>query len=380
MGANNTNISTDININQIRKRLESPRLKLKDKGIIFEMKNDRIGIVSIGLKIYETKSYQIIQEIKYDNEIIEKILELDNNDLIIACRTRESLEVSRHEINYFIKIYRLKDDKYELFQTIDNDNDGYKMKMKKTFNLFKKYKRIYYQLDNIIKISQNKFITVQDLGFKIYSLSDNEDTNSKYTLYFVYKNESHDYIEYICPINENELIIIYFTSYYSLLGSVNLDIEKFDIKNNKMTKKIYHKKKSQYGDSISFTNYIIIKDKYLVIMVLGIINIFDIIKGEKKLALSSPGYSDYYDPKCCLYNWESMNDDIFLLMQERQFIFIQYDEFRNKANIIGSFTLDIIIKDNTEVYSYNYNRYREVKKLKNKNEFYNFEDGFINFY
>ena len=48
------------------------------------MKNDRIGIVSFGLKIYETKSYQIIQEIKSDNENIEKILELYNNDLIIA--------------------------------------------------------------------------------------------------------------------------------------------------------------------------------------------------------------------------------------------------------------------------------------------------------
>ena len=381
MGANNTNISTDININQIKKRLESPRLKLKDNGIIFEMKNDRIGIVSIGLKIYETKSYKIIQEIKNDNEIIEKILELDNNDLIMSCIARERFKFKlRHEEKFLIKIYRLKNDKYELFQTIDNDNDGFEMKIKKTLNFFMKYKTIYYHLDNIIKLSQNKFITISDLGFKIYSLSDNEDANSKYTLYFVYKNESHDRIEYICPINENELIIIYFTSYYSLLGSDNLDIEKYDIKNNKTIKKIYHKKKSQYGVSILFTNYIIIKDKYLVIMILGIINIFDIIKGEKKLAISSPGYSDYHCPKCCLYNWVSMNDDIFLLTQEKQFIFIQYDEFRNKANIIGSFTLDIIIKNNTEVYSYNYNRHREVKKLKNKNEFYNFEDGFINFY
>ena len=150
MGANNTNISTDININQIKQRLESPRLKLKDEGIIFEMKNDRIGIVSIGLKIYETKSYQIIQEIKNDNESIEKILELDNNDLIIACIS--------HEENFLIKIYRLKDDKYELFQTIDNDNDGYKMKTKKTLNFFKKYERIYYKLEDIIKIIQNKYI------------------------------------------------------------------------------------------------------------------------------------------------------------------------------------------------------------------------------
>ena len=62
---NITNINTDINfgVNQIKKKLQYPRLKLKDKGKIFEMKNDKIGILSNVLKIYEIRSYIKIQEI-----------------------------------------------------------------------------------------------------------------------------------------------------------------------------------------------------------------------------------------------------------------------------------------------------------------------------
>ena len=53
------------------------------------MKNDKIGIVWKDIKIYETKSYQKIQEIKNENEIIIKIIELDNNDLIMVFKTND---------------------------------------------------------------------------------------------------------------------------------------------------------------------------------------------------------------------------------------------------------------------------------------------------
>ena len=89
MGANTTSPIININIDQIKNRLLSPRLRLKEKGKIFEMKKDKIAIFSYslnGLKIYETKSYQKIQVIKNDEEIVEKILELDNNDLIMVCK------------------------------------------------------------------------------------------------------------------------------------------------------------------------------------------------------------------------------------------------------------------------------------------------------
>ena len=315
MGANTNNV-INIDINRIKKKLQSPRLKLKDKGIIFEMKNDKIAIVSVGLKIYETRSYQIIQKIENDNEIIEKILELDNNDLIMSCKTGNI---------YKIKIYRLNNGKYELFQTIDDDGNGYEEKVKRTLNITVRYRRISYVLNNIIKLSENKFITISDLGFKIYSLSNTDDANSKYTLYFMHKNESHDRIKYIYPINENELIIIYFTKNYSLNffipGNNYFDIEKYDIKANKMMKKIYHVKKTNIIGSISFSNFIVIKNKYLIILILGKINIFDIIKGEKKLVFSISGNKDNYEYNGNLYNWESISDDIFLLIQDEQFFF-----------------------------------------------------------
>ena len=155
----------------------------------------------------------------------------------MACKTKFDYKGS-----YIIKIYRLKNGSYELFQIIDNDNDGYEKKIKKSFNITIRHKVINYKINDLIKLTQNKFISISDLGFKIYSLSNKDETNSEYTLCFNYKNESHDRINYIYPINENELIIIYFITNYTFFGNNYFDIEKYDIKNNKMIKNIYHKK------------------------------------------------------------------------------------------------------------------------------------------
>ena len=375
MGANNT--KANIDINQIKTRLKSPRLKLKEEGILFEMKNGKIGIISKSLKIYETRSFQIIQEIKNEEgETIKKMFELDNNDLILISTKRS--EIPDIKYNYIIKIYRLKNEKYELFQIIDDDNNGYQIKIKKMLGITKRSKKILYNLNDIVRLSQNKFITVSDLWFKIYSLSNN-DINSKYTLYFTYKNEIHDHIKYIYPINENELIIIYYTNNYSLNffipGNYSFDIEKFDIKKNKKIKNIYNKKRNHLRDSISYSNFIIIKNKYLVIIIMGSFYIFDIIKGDKKFVISPSWNDDVYGN---LYNWESINDDIFLFIQNKQFIFIQFNEAWNKLNIIGNF--ELIMNINIENNYLKYDKNKEIKKFKNKIEFYNYDDGFINFY
>ena len=380
MGAKNTNVNIDIN--QIKMRLKSPRLKLKEQGIVFEMKNDKIGIISKSLKIYETKSYQKIQEIQNEEkeETIEKMFELDNSDLILISKIDPDIRKSK----YKIKIYRLKNEKYELFQVIDDDNNGYEMKIKKRLGITKRKQKIYYKLNDIIKLTQNKFIAVSDLGFKIYSLS-NEDINSKYTLCFMHKNEVYDYIKYIYPVNENELIIFYFTNNFSLNffipGNDTLDIEKFDIINNKKIKNIFHKKRNQLFDYFPFSNFIIIKNKYLVIIIIGSFYIFDIIKGEKKFVIFS---SVKYDVYGNLHNLNSISDDIFLLIQNGRFVFIQYNESWNKLDVIGSFQHDKLVKNVEESY-YIKNYYfeykkKEYKKLGNKNEFYIYENGFINFY
>ena len=380
MGAKNTNVNIDIN--QIKMRLKSPRLKLKEQGIVFEMKNDKIGIISKSLKIYETKSYQKIQEIQNEEkeETIEKMFELDNNDLILISKTNPDIRKSK----YKIKIYSLKNEKYELFQVIDDDNNGYEMKIKKKLGITQRKHKIYYKLNDIIKLTQNKFIAVSDLGFKIYSLS-NEDIKSKYTLCFMYKNEVYDYIKYIYPVNENELIIFYYTKNFSLNffipGNDTLDIEKFDIINNKKIKNIFHKKRNQLFDSFPLSNFIIIKNKYLVIIIIGSFYIFDIIKGEKKFVIFS---SVKYDVYGNLLNLKSISDDIFILIQNGRFVFIQYNESWNKLDVIGSFQHDKLVKNVEESY-YIKNYYfeyqkEEYKKLGNKNEFYIYENGFINFY
>ena len=56
-----------------------------------------------------------------------------------------------------------------------------------------------------------------------------------------------------------------------------------------MIKILYRKKSPKFGISIIFSNSIVIKNKYLIIIISTKIIVFDIIKGEKQLVSSSPG-------------------------------------------------------------------------------------------
>lgn len=368
MGSTNDSNENPIDLNKLEKRFKYPRLRLKDEGdIIVEMKDKKIGIISKNiLNIYETKSYQKIYEIKTDiNEMIKNVTELDNYDLVIILS------------NYVIKIYTLKNEKYELFQII-NDANGYKEKMKRRFNLFFKYKKIYYELKNIIKFSNNRFMTMANFGFKIYS----KVKDSKYKLSFANENESHDFINNIYVINENELIIIYDTYNYptSMFGSANyiFEIDKFDIKTKSIIAKIYYKKESS-NKVYHFSDFVILKKKYLIIILAEKFYIVNIVENKiKSVTIPSWKYNNNYtyNNKAQIYGFESTNDDIFLLFQDKQFFVVQFNEKLNNLKIIGSFKYVSINKNISEL-SYDDNK-SQFKKI--NGDFIICENGFINFY
>ena len=369
--SNNSSNAPHIDLNKIEKRFKYPRLRLKDEGYkIVGMKDEKIGIISKkSINIYETKSYKKIYEIKKeDNGIIENMTELDNYDLIIIFYSHGS---------YKIKIYTLKNEKYELFQIIDNDANGYKEKKKKRFNLFFKYRKISYHLKNIIKLSNNRFIAVANLGFKIYS----KDKDSQYSLSLSNKNESHDCINNIYVINENELIIIYdsYNDKTSLFGSDNyiFEIDKFDIKTNSIIKKIYSKKED--GEKKNhFSDFVILKKKYLIIILAEKFYVIDILEGIKMpVTFSSWKYDTVsYRNDTQIFSLESTNDDIFLLMKQYQFSVIHFNDNLNSLKIIGKFNYEPINKNISE-YGYDSDKH-QFKKI--KNDFYICENGFINFY
>ena len=84
-------------------------------------------------------------------------LQLDNSDLIFAGKYNNTLY-----------IYRLKDNKYFLFQIIKEDIKGYRMKID---NLGFLIHRKFFELEWIKKLSNNKFISIFNYGFKMYSLN-----------------------------------------------------------------------------------------------------------------------------------------------------------------------------------------------------------------
>lgn len=118
----------------------------------------------------------------------KSILQLDNNDLIIFIREKYDN----------ILIYRLKGKKYYLFQKIIEDKKGYETQIKCSGCCVRTPKK--YQLEWIKKLSNNKFITISNYGFKMYSLNE----KNEYSLILM---DTHlGLIRQIYEINENNLI------------------------------------------------------------------------------------------------------------------------------------------------------------------------------
>ena len=147
--------------------------------------------------IYEIKHFKILFEISFkslfDKDMIytfldKSIIQLDNKDLIIFIREKYEN----------ILIYRLKGKKYYLFQKIIEDKKGYETQIICQGCCIRKAKK--YQLEWIKKLSNNRFITISNYGFKIYSLNE----NNEYSL--ILMDTTLGLIKQIYEINENNLI------------------------------------------------------------------------------------------------------------------------------------------------------------------------------
>jgi len=156
---------------ELEKTFKSSKLKVYLHNPII-LKN---GIICSYYKreitIYENKYFNILFNFTVE-DVIKSVTQLDNNDLIFA-----------GENNNTLYIYRLKDNKFSLFQKIKEDNKGYK---KKKMYLGSMICTLYFELEGITKLSNNKFMTISNYGLKIYSLN----SSNKYSLILV---DTHSY-------------------------------------------------------------------------------------------------------------------------------------------------------------------------------------------
>lgn len=330
---------------QLKDIFKSSKYSLNDSGKVVGLKDGKLGVFSdYIINIYEQINYKEIDQIKTKEKIekIINIIELDNNDLILYCQENNGTKFP----DDIIKIYKLNNGKYEYVQTITDDGNDYE---EIKFRLYCRICNTIYNINDILKISDNRFITLSSLGFKIYSYS-NED--SKYSYILKYQDNDYKSIERICVLNNNELIIFardfqtaglmaFFTSEFD-----KVLVDKFDIR-NKTAKRIWYKK-FEYA-SLDVSNCVILKKKFLVVRINEEFYIFDIIKG-KKLMIYLPvrNKNNLGD----LYSWKTESDDVFLSIKNDMINLIQFNETWNSLKVIES-------------YRFNY-----INKIENLNHFY----------
>ena len=335
------------------KLFKNARLKLYVSGKVFSLTYDKIAIISYdNLKIFETKFYTVICKIELKIERIINAIILDNNDLILLIKS--SYSSKKKENKYYIQIYKLENEKYNLYQKIDDDKEGYHHK--ETCNgsyIFGSN----YSLNNIKKLSENRFMTISNYGFKIYSLIQ-ENNEYKYLYTLINEYDLYEDIKNIYEINDNEIIIIniYLSGNRFFPYTICL-MDKFNINKNDLEKRVY----KEVNNTLNISNYVILSKKLFIIAFGNTILILDI---PKETIIKSFSLLSYYR-SFQLYNYKYLGDNIFLLNNEANFYLFEFLEKSNELDIIG--------------YLYKNKKDESLNQLKITNEFFILSNKSIEF-
>ena len=373
-------------IKEIEKVFKNSKLKVYLSNPI-NLENGKICSISKGtIQIYENIYFNKLYVVQSSNKI-EGIIQLDNKDII-------ALQLKEEENT--ILIYRLSTNKnYFLFQTIKENRKGYKMQF--TYSgIFADSKT--YSIEMIKRISGNRFITVSNYGFKIYSL----DENNQYSLILF---ETHlEGIKYIYEIDNTNLIFCteqYVPEYMDSKPYNYLLIEKIKLISIKRAQNDEKLKKINFGfkkgidcneisniETIKFTydvkifckyfaydlltkfsEFVVLKNKYLIIMVNLDILIFDLIK-EKRYKVLKEGIKNLYLGKF-IKKWNNNNDNEFIVINNKKISLFELNENIQKENI----------KIELKLIAYStFNNIKNIEKIGEENKFYRIENDYILLY
>ena len=168
--------------------------------------------------IYETKTFNKLYEIPFENEVqikIRSVIELDNNDLVFFMLINTSKNSKNDNDDYYfyyndydyeLHIYRLKDKKYFLFQKIKEDRTGYSMQ--KSYSGCMVYSKKFKLLE-IKGLSNNRILSISNYGIRIYAL--NLPENNCYCL--ILMDIHMEGIKEILEINDRNMIFFTKKSY-----------------------------------------------------------------------------------------------------------------------------------------------------------------------
>ena len=238
--------------NQKNKELESVfgqiKLKIKLSGKLKILSEGKIIALSKGgFTIFDTTLFKKQTEIKFEKQVQSHLaIELDNGDLIIACSNDDKM------YNYELLVYRLKDQQYFLIQKIKDGGLGLPAKYYITghCSYSRQYHKKDYKINELKKISGNRFLCLSNMGLKMYSLNE----KNEYSL--VLLNEQLDDLLMIREIEENKLIFMdqqvttnyFYSTKEMFLGFIelkNATKEDLDKKLNIVKEKGYQNAKKQ---------------------------------------------------------------------------------------------------------------------------------------
>ena len=351
---------------------KSPKLKVSLSNPAFLGKGKICELSENKCIIYETKSFNKLYEIQLTNvRNINSVVELVNNDLIFFVES--SKKVNKWSYDNEILIYRLKDKYYNLEQKIKEDRNGYHIQ--KTYSGCSVYSKDFELLD-IKRLSGNRFMSISNYGFRIYSLNN----NNQYSL--ILMDVHLEGIDKIYEIDENKYILCTNKHYGASLGGPDFDkllIEEVKIKNiseNELNKRIlgfnekernfwdfdenndnFNKEKSKkmisslklissfetifvystYGGRHNFSDFIILKNKYFCILVdnhLLIFNLLDNVLTKRYTFLIDGKKNLYIESSYNIRKWKNNNDNEFLLIVKNSIILLELNEENLKGKLV----------------------------------------------
>ena len=357
---------------ELERKFNQIKLKVNFNSVPIILRDGKFYTISQGcFTMYSDKFYNKLLDIKLEkNTDIIPAIELDNKDLVFL-------------VNNQLIIYRLKDDKYSLFQKIDENRAGYSIQHSDSG--FRKNSKNYESLF-IKEISGNRFICGSNYGFKIFAL--NEKNEYSIILLEVY----HESIRKIYELDKDTFIFcsdIYLCGPFGRPSYNKLILDKIKIKeisktekekklseinnsedsNNDGGKDKAQKKRitvdenkhvieslkytceyneffelSKWGINHYFSGEVILKDKYFLVGIDNNILLFDIftLNQLKRYEILTDGIDNLYKEWANIKKWSNNTDnEFFINIRGNIFLFRLTDN--NELKIIGySYFNDIL--------------------------------------
>ena len=347
----------DKKIKELEKLFSQIKLKINFDSNPRILRDGKFYTISQGcFNVYRDKFYNKLFEIKFEeNSNISSAIELDNKDLVFF-------------LFFLLIIYRLINEKYTLFQKIDENSLGYQMQM--SYSGCMGYPKTYGAL-YIKEISGNRFISVSNYGFKIYALND----KNEYSI--VLLERYHERIKKIYELDKDNFIFFSQIDCGDSLGGPAhniLILDKIKLKEisenekkEKLTEKNYRRYKfgkadeniikslkynchyneffefSSYGSFHYFRGEVILKNKYLLVGIDSDILLFDINLGKqlKRYKILTEGTGNLLKQDANIKKWNNNNDNEFIMNLDGNIILFRLDDENDLKIIANSYFKDI---------------------------------------